>query len=457
MEVNGLQLAMEMDTGAAVSVISASTRTQLFPECPLRNSPAILTTYTGEQMALAGEMQVEVRYGKQREVLTLFVVEGKGPSLVGRDWLGKIRLDWNSITMVSSHNRVEALLQKFPQVFEEGMGKMNTFQASLQLKPGTTPKFVEARPIPFSLKQAIEQELDRLEEAGIVEKVSHSQWVAPVVPVPKADGCIRLCGPYKVTINPVIEVDQYPLPKPDDLFATLAGGERFTKIDLTNAYQQISLDESSRELVTINTHRGLYRYTRLPFGVASAPAIFQKVMDTVLQGIPRVICYLDDILITGNTEEEHLRHVEQVLERLQKYEIRARKAKCTFLSESVEYLGHRVDAKGLHTTPEKVKAIKDAPQPTIGQELRSFLGLLHYYGKFLPNLSTLLHPLNSLVKAGGEWVWSEACSKAFEEAKGLLMAAAVLAHYDPALPMKLAGDASAYGRSGDLPYVPGWQ
>ena len=101
--------------------------------------------------------------------------------------------------------------------------------------------------------------------------------------------------------TPALEVDQYLLPKPEDLFATLAGGKCFTKIDLTHAYQQMALDNQSRELVTINTHKGLYRYTRLPFGVASTPAIFQKTMDTVLQGLPKVICYLDDILVTGGT------------------------------------------------------------------------------------------------------------------------------------------------------------
>ena len=108
----------------------------------------------------------------------------------------------------------------------------------------------------------------------------------------------------------MLEIDQYPLPKPDDLFATLAGGKQFTKIDLTHAYQQMNLEESSRELVTVNTHKGLYHYTRLPFGVASASAMFQKTMDVVLQGLPNVICYLDDILVTGKTEDEHLANVE---------------------------------------------------------------------------------------------------------------------------------------------------
>ena len=340
---------------------------------------------------------------------------------------------------------VDQLLLKYNKVFTEGLGVMNNFEATLQLKEGARPKFCCARSVPFALKETIEKELDRLEAKGILEKVTHSEWAAPVVPVPKAEGQIRLCGDYKVTINPVLEVDQYPLPKPDNIFATLATGKYFSKIDLTHAYQKMKLKEDSRHLVTINTHRGLFRYTRLPFGVASAPSIFQKVMDTVLQGLPKVICYLDDILVSGATREEHLQNLENVLQRLQQYNIRAKRSKCAFMCESVDYLGHRIDATGLHTLSSKVKAVQNAPQPKNVQELRSFLGLLHYYGKFLPNLATLLHPLNALLKSGSKWVWSTECSKAFQAAKQLLVTAPVLAHYDPELPIRLAGDASAYG------------
>ena len=453
--VNGQQLPMEVDTGAAVSVISTTTREKMFPECPLNRTSALLTTYTSEQMPVVGEMMVEVSYQDVSAELTLYVVGGQGPSLLGRDWLRQIRLDWKGIWSASlsgNQTKTEALLGKYPEVFE-GPGLMNTFEACLQLKPGFRPKFHKARPVPFALKQSIEQELDRLEGEGIIEKVTHSQWAAPVVPVPKGDGRIRLCGDYKVTINPALEVDKYPLPKPDDLFATLAGGKKFSKIDLTHAYQQMNLEESSRELVTINTHRGLYRYKRLPFGVASAPAIFQKVMDTVLQGLPRVICYLDDILVTGSTEEEHLQNLEKVLQRLQQYNIRANKAKCAFMCDAVEYLGHRIDATGLHTTTSKVEAISQAPQPKNVQELQSFLGLLHYYGKFLPSLSTLLQPLNNLLRTGHKWAWTQECQQAFEEAKKLLLTAPVLAHYDPTMPIKMAGDASAYGIGAVISHV----
>ena len=157
---------------------------------------------------------------------------------------------------------------------------MKTFEATLQLKTGAKPKLCKARSVSFALKATIDRELDRLESEGILEKVSYSEWAAPIVPVPKPEGNIRLCGDYKVTINPQLEVDQYPLLKPGNIFATLSVGKWFSKIDLKHAYQQIKLAETSKPLVTISTHRGLYQYTRLPFGAASAPALFQKVMDT---------------------------------------------------------------------------------------------------------------------------------------------------------------------------------
>ena len=142
-----------------------------------------------------------------------------------------------------------------------------------------------------------------------------------------------------------------------------------------------------------------------------------------------------------------------MLQRLQQYGIQAKRAKCAFLEESVEYLGHRIDATGLHTTTHKVEAISQAPQPENVQELRSYLGLLHYCGKFLPNLATLLHPLNNLLKTGCKWSWTPKCMQAFEASKKLLVTAPVLAHYDPALPMKMAGDASTYGIGAVISHV----
>ena len=275
--------------------------------------------------------------------------------------------------------------------------------------------------------------------------MNQSEWAAPIVAVPKSDGRIRICGDYKVTVNPHIEPDRHPLPKPDDLFASLSGGKKFTKIDLSHAYLQMMLDDESKKFMVINTHKGLYQYTRMPFGISSAPAIFQRVMDTILLGLSNVLCYLDDILITGATDQEHICNLEEVLKRLQCHGIKVQNSKCTFLANSVEYLGHIIDHKGLHTSPQKVAAIQDAPAPSNQQQLRLLLGLLHYYGKFIPNLATLLHPMNRLLKSGSVWNWSPDCQQAFTQAKKLLSSAAVLAHYNPSLPLRLATDASAYG------------
>ena len=135
--------------------------------------------------------------------------------------------------------------------------------------------------------------------------------------------------------------------------------------------------------MTINTHKGLYQFNRLPFGVASAPAIFQQTMEKILQGLPGVTVYIDDILVTGRSDKEHLDALEKVLHRLSEYGLRLKRDKCSFMQSSVEYLGYIVDKDGLHATPSKVEAIVNAPAPEEVQELRSFLGLVNYYGKFI--------------------------------------------------------------------------
>ena len=219
-----------------------------------------------------------------------------------------------------------------------------------------------------------------------------------------------------MTINRALIVDQYPLPKPEDLFAILANGTRFSKLDLSQVYLQLQLDDASMPYVTVNTHQGLYQYTRLPFDVASAPAIFQRLMDTILQGVPGVICYIDDILVTGASEEDHLHNLEEVLRCLEEHGFRLKRGKCIFLAKSVEYLGHQIDRREIRALSSKVEAISNAPQPTNVQELRSFLGLLNYYGKFIQNLASILYPLNQLLQEKQKWEWTNECSEAFQRA-----------------------------------------
>ena len=183
----------------------------------------------------------------------------------------------------------------------------------------------------------------------------------------------------------------------------------------------------------------------MPFGVASAPAVFQQLMEQVLQGLPGVACYLDDVLITGKNDQDHLEHLGAVLQRLHARGFRLKKSKCVFMQFSVEYLGYQVDAEGLHATEGKVKAILDAPKPHNVKELRSFLGLVNYYGRFVPNLATEAHPLNQLLCKDVKWAWSKKCNKVLEALKEQLASQSVLVHYDVNLPLRLACDASSYG------------
>lgn len=213
------------------------------------------------------------------------------------------------------------------------------------------------------------------------------------------DQKIRICGDYKVTINQSAKIDKYPIPRIDDLFTSLSGGKQFSKLDLSHAYQQLKLDDESHQYVTINTHKGLFMYNRLPIGVSSAPSIFQRLMENLLQGIPGVCVYMDDILVTGYTDAEHLDHLAQVLQRFQDAGMRLKKTKYLFLLPSIEYLGHIIRAEGLCTSDAKVSAIVNAPAPQNVTELRLFLGLVNYYGKFLPDLATTLFAVSALAKA----------------------------------------------------------
>ena len=444
--LDGKLLWLELDTGAEVSILPESTWKSNFPNKPFLKSTLKLKMYTGDAIPVMGEIELNIEYRKQRVSATRFVVVSTaGPALIGRDLLKEIRFDWMQINVASTVSSLSSTLGKHKTVFQEGLGTVNPYRAKLRLRPTATPKFCKPRPIPFAIKEIVGKELDRLTRAGILEKVSHSDWASPIVTVPKKDGSYRICGDYKVTVNPLLETDQYPLPNPKDLFATLCGGQRFTKIDLAQAYQQILLDDASKELTTITTHQGLYRYSRMPFGISSAPAIFQRTMDQILQGIPNVICYIDDILVTGHTEESHSSNLSEVLERLEKHGLKAKQSKCEFMMESVEYLGHRISSQGIHPLEAKKDAILLAPQPENLPQLRSYLGLLNYYGKFIPKLATIAHPLYRLLKNDVKWNWDSDCERAFKETKESLTSADVLVHFDPKLPISLAGDASAYG------------
>jgi len=454
-QINGQVVAMEIDTGASVSILNESTLSSYNSKNKPTVKPcgAVLRTYTGEHIPVMGRASVNIRYCGQKCTLPILVVKGNGPNLIGRDWLTHLRLDWGQIKRLHVGNtEAEAIVFKYPEVFQEGLGTLKGTKGHIVVPTDAQPRYFKPRHLPYALRPKVDNELDRLEKEKTIEPVEFSDWAAPIVPVPKGD-IVRICGDYKVTVNPVAKTDKYPLPRIEDLYANLAGGQKFSKLDLKNAYLQVELDDESKKYTTINTHRGLFQYNRLPFGISSAPGIFQRVIDNLLQGIPHTCAILDDILITGENDEEHLHNLDLVLKRLAKAELRLNKQKCIFMSPSVTYVGHIIDKEGLHPVEEKVRAIMEAPSPTNVTELKSYLGLFNYYGRFMPNLSTLLAPLHKLLKEKNPWAWTHDQQEAFDKSKQLLNSSRLLVHYDSNKELLLACDASPYGIGAVLSHI----
>ena len=225
-QVNSSNLHMELDTGASLSLISEATYESLFPVLPLSPTSVVLTTYTGEKISPLGSVEVQVLYQSQEATLPLLV---EGPSLIGRNWLEHIKLNWSDIKLINSFSSLGSVLDSHAEVFRPQLGKLCDVTAKLFIKEDARPRFFRPRSVAHSLKEKVSEEIDRLQELGVITPVTHSEWAAPIVPILKGDGSIRLCGDYKVTVNPVLHIDTYPLPRIEDLFAALSGGTVFSK------------------------------------------------------------------------------------------------------------------------------------------------------------------------------------------------------------------------------------
>ena len=443
---NDIPVTFVIDTACPVTIIPVSFYEKHFKSRPLQSSPLKLSSYTKHTVPVNGFLEVDVAYRGRHFCLPLYVTNGDEACLLGRQWLEKIRIDWHKVFKIQEQtpSDLKSLLSQYSDVFDEKQGLIKGFKADIRIKEGARPLFHKPRPVPYSLRQKVSAELDKLESRGVISKVDSSEWAAPLVVVQKGDKSLRLCGDYKVTVNQVLQNETYPLPNAEDLFACLAGGEIFSKLDLSAAYQQLELTENSEQYLVINTQKGLYKYHRLSFGVSTAPSIFQRVMDQILQGLDGVTCYLDDILISSK-RAEHAHKLRLVLERLRKFGVKVKGSKCVFLTQSVTYLGHVINEKGIQPTKEKVEAIHNLRAPKDLHELRVLLGMVNYYAKFMPNQATLLAPWYQLLQKDTSFYWSKECDDAMMQLKRMLTSDKLLVHFDPNKPIVLACDASPYG------------
>nr|XP_029732739.1 uncharacterized protein K02A2.6-like [Aedes albopictus] len=318
--VNGRNTKFEVDTGSPITVISEEFYESQFGEFPLRPFQGKLVFYTGGEATPRGAFDAVLKYQGVQAVGQVVVVDGGRNPLIGRDFIGELlKIKFNKIDAEQTENleeRLKPVLNRYEDLFDDSLGCYKYSKVSLQLKPNAVPKFVKPRKIPISFQPKVEEELEKLEKTGIISKAENADWGTPLVPVLKKDNSIRLCADYRVTVNPFLEDKRYPMPVAEDIFAKLNGGKFFSKLDLKSAYNQLLLDEESKKMLAWSTHKGIYYVNRLPFGTKPACAIFQEILEKLLQDCPGCVNFLDDVLVTGATIEEHLNNLSRVLEKL---------------------------------------------------------------------------------------------------------------------------------------------
>ncbi|XP_062711287.1 uncharacterized protein K02A2.6-like [Aedes albopictus] len=452
--INNVTIPLQLDSASDITVISKATWQHL-GRPKLTPSSIEASNASGGQLALIGEFNCEVTLNGMVKRGQCFVTSSPDLNVLGIDWIETFNL-WSvpfdslcgqvAAAPGPCFDEVTAQLQADHQaVFDSSLGHCKKTKVKLFLKPNAKPVFCSKRPVPFNTVPLVDAELTRLQTLGIITPIDFSEWAAPIVAVRKPNGKVRICADYSTGLNEALESNHYPLPTPEEIFAQLNGSVVFSVIDLSDAYLQVEVDEESRKLLTINTHRGLFQFNRLAPGVKSAPGAFQRLVDGMIADIPGVRTFLDDAIIFGPTWEAHKASLDMLLQRLEEYGFHVKLEKCRFFQTELGYLGHIVDCNGIRPDPEKLQAIASIPAPTNVSELRSFLRAVNFYGRFVRNMHEIRHPLDKLLKKDAKWQWNSDCQRSFERFKQILQSDMLLTHYDPKLPIIVAADASSTG------------
>ncbi len=429
----------KIDTGAGVTAITEATYLEL-KQPKLHQAHKKLCGPAQQRLQVLGIFQADLE-GRQRVAkMDIYVIRGLTNNLLGLPGIKSLHL-LEKLCEVND----ESIMDQYSKVFT-GLGNVGN-EYVIKLRENVTPYALHApRNIPIPLREKVQKELENMEQMGIIRKISEpTLWCAGMVVVPKKSGDIRICVDLQ-PLNENVVREIHPIPSVDEILAQLAGAKLFSKLDANSSgFWQIPLAKESQPLTTFITPFGRYCFNKLPFGICSAPEVYQKNMSQILEGLPGVLCLIDDILIFGQDKTEHNQRLHDTLTHLQQANVTLNPKKCRFNQQSLKFLGHIVDSQRIRADPEKTTAIENMEMPKSVTDLRRFMGMVNQLGKFSPNIADLAQPLRVCLSTKNAWTWGPAQDKAFLEVKQELACTPILALYDPRLKTKIMSDASSFG------------
>ena len=431
--VGGHEVNVLIDSGASCNVIDQQLWEQIKQKEAVCKSHSVIKTLKSYGMVNKVEVMAKFWSTVELGVKSLTDVEFLGRKTAMN--LGVLKITIPEVNLVED---------EFQDLFSEKIGKLTNYEVELHLKPNA--KFVAqpCRQIPYSQRRKVEKKLTELEKMDIIKRVEGSTpCVSPIV----ESGDIRICVNMRQA-NTVIERSRHPIPTIDDVLSELSGSTVFTKIDLTKGFHQLELKEGiSRDVTTFTTHAGLFRYKRLMFGICSAPELHQHVISQVLQGAGCTGCWITshDIVVCGKDVADHDEKLRKVLHTLKHRDLTLNKAKCIFRMNRIELMGHLLSERGIGPTESRVKALQEARAPNDSAEVRSFLSLVYFRGRFISDLATKAEPLRRLTQKNVPFKWEKDQENAFQELKNSLTDVETLAYFNPASKTKVIADASPVG------------
>ncbi|CAL8139314.1 unnamed protein product [Orchesella dallaii] len=435
----------KLDSGADVTAIPYYLFRKTWRQRRLTPPDRRLTGPDGTALAVVGTVYSSLRNGENEMKQKVYVIKGLEKPLLGLKACEELQLvkRLNSVTSDPDMTDVKPK-EEFPQLFT-GLGKIDT-PYTIKLRDGARPHAIfSPRRVPIPLMEKVKGKLENLVREGVIEPVDEpSEWCAALVTVPKPNGEIRICADL-TALNHSVERELHPMPVVDHTLGQLAGAKIFSRLDANSGFYQILLSPECRNLTTFMTPFGRFRYKRLPFGISSAPEHFQKRMMEILKDIPGVVIHVDDILVFGSTKKQHDERLRTVLRKLKEAGVTLNAEKCLFGVSEVKFLGHNLREGIVEPDPEKVKAISERSHPTDVTEIKRFLGMTNFLGRFIPHLSTVSKPLYELTQRDREFLWGPEQDRAFTEVKKILTSDPSLAMYDHSKKTIVSSDASSYG------------